>query len=106
MPEQAVPYSAVSWMDRDRRRSTDRRPRPASVAFATLDKTQLRRAGRCPQSKPRRYRDGEKLIEAGERDRTFFVVKSGAVEIVDDSGDEPKASSTSAPGSSPARGPS
>ena len=43
--------------------------------------------GRCPLTKLRRYRDGEKLFEAGDRDSKFFVVKSGEVEIVDDSGE-------------------
>ena len=40
----------------------------------------------CPLTKLRRYRDGEKLFEAGDRDFKFYVVKSGEVEIVDDSG--------------------
>ena len=31
-----------------------------------------------------RYPDGTKLVSVGERDARFFVVKSGAVEILDD----------------------
>src|SRR5690242_20873602 len=54
--------------------------------------------GRCPLTKLRRYRDGEKLFEAGQRDVSFYVVKSGKVEIVDDSEDPPKPLTTLGPG--------
>src|SRR6476646_6705838 len=54
--------------------------------------------GRCPLTKLRRYRDGEKLFEAGQRDVSFYVVKSGKVEIVDDSEDPPKPLTTLEPG--------
>ena len=53
---------------------------------------------RCPLTKLRRYRDGEKLFEAGQRDISFYVVKSGKVEIVDDSEDPPKTLTTLGPG--------
>ena len=38
----------------------------------------------------KRYRDGEKLFEVGDRDFKFFVIKSGHIEIMDESGDTPK----------------
>ena len=52
-----------------------------SVAFPTLDEAQMASLGRCPLTTLKRYRDGEKLFEAGDRDFKFFVVKSGSVEI-------------------------
>ena len=61
-----------------------------AVAFPALTEAQLAVLGKCPFTTLRRYRDGEKLFEVGERDTNFFVVKSGQVEIVDDSGDTPK----------------
>ena len=59
-------------------------------AFAKLDEAQLASLERCPLTKLKRYRDGEKLFEVGDRDFKFFVVKSGAVEILDESGETPK----------------
>jgi thioredoxin reductase (NADPH) len=61
-----------------------------AVAFPALTQAQLAALGTCPFTTPRRYRDGEKLFEVGERDTNFFVVKSGQVEILDESGDTPK----------------
>ena len=61
-----------------------------SVAFPGLDAAQMASLGRCPLTKLQRYRDGEKLFEAGHRDLSFYVVKSGKVEIVDDSEETPK----------------
>ena len=54
--------------------------------------------GRCPLTTLKRYRDGETLFEAGDRDCKFFVVKSGEVEIVDDSGEAPKTVAVHGPG--------
>ncbi len=69
-----------------------------SVAFPTLDEGQLASLGRCPLTTLNRYRDGETRFEAGDRDFTFFVVKSGGVEIRDDSGEMPKTVAVLAPG--------
>ncbi|MFI5386953.1 MAG: FAD-dependent oxidoreductase [Fimbriimonadales bacterium] len=44
----------------------------------------------CPHTVPKRFRDGEKLFEAGETDCNFFVVKSGQILIVDDSVEPPR----------------
>src|SRR5438270_927341 len=46
--------------------------------------------GQCIKAVLKRCRAGEKLFEAGERDGKFFVVKSGEVEIVDESGEAPR----------------
>jgi thioredoxin reductase (NADPH) len=61
-----------------------------SVAFPTLDETQINQLARCTHAKPRLFRDGETLFAVGDRNMNFFIVKSGEVEIVDNSGDEPK----------------
>ena len=56
------------------------------------------RAGTLPPDEAQRYRDGETLFEAGDRDFKFFVVKSGEVEIVDESGETPKTVTVHGPG--------
>src|SRR5207247_227727 len=42
---------------------------------------------RCADASLEHHEDGEVLIEVGDRDFKFFLVKSGAVEILDMSGD-------------------
>ncbi len=61
-----------------------------SVAFPTLDETQISQLASCTHAEPKLFRDGQTLFAAGERNMNFFVVKSGEVEIVDRSGDERK----------------
>ncbi len=61
-----------------------------SIAFPTLDETQLARLSACTSAVSRSYQDGQTLFAAGERNMKFFVVKSGEVDIVDHSGDEPR----------------
>src|ERR1051325_4514961 len=61
-----------------------------SVAFPTLDETQVSQLARCTQAEPKLFRDGEALFRVGDRKMSFFIVNSGEVEIVDNSGDEPK----------------
>ena len=61
-----------------------------SIAFPTLDESQVAELGRCTTAAPKRYRDGQTLFTVGDRDFNFFIVKSGEVEIVDHSGDEPR----------------
>ncbi|HEY1376494.1 MAG TPA: FAD-dependent oxidoreductase [Gemmataceae bacterium] len=68
------------------------------AAYPRLDAGQMASLGHCPLTKLRRYRDGEKLFEAGQRDASFYVVKSGKVEIVDESEDPPKPLTTLGPG--------
>jgi hypothetical protein len=41
----------------------------------------------CARASRRRHRDWQKLIEAGPRDFKFFVVVSGEIAIVDESGE-------------------
>jgi len=61
-----------------------------AVAFPKLTDEQMSGLERCSAAMLKRYRDGEHLFQAGDRDLGFFVVKSGKVEIVDESGDVPK----------------
>ena len=68
------------------------------VAFPKFDAVQLAALGKCPLTKRKRYRDGDRLFEAGQRDTSFYVIKSGKVEIVDDSEDPPKTVATCGPG--------
>ena len=44
----------------------------------------------APAAEPKIFRDGQTLFAVGDREHEFFVVKSGEVEIVDFSGDQPK----------------
>src|ERR1035441_5565799 len=61
-----------------------------SVAFPKLDDAQISQLARCTDAAPKLFRDGQVLFAVGQRNMNFFVVKSGEVEIVDRSGDEPK----------------
>jgi thioredoxin reductase (NADPH) len=61
-----------------------------SIAFPVLDDARIALAGQCTALTPRRCRNGETLIAVGDRVFKFFIVKSGEIEIVDYSGDEPQ----------------
>src|ERR1700761_19597 len=61
-----------------------------SIAFPVLTEDQIAQVANCTAVAPRKCRDGETLISVGERALKFFIVKSGHVDIVDESGDEPK----------------
>ena len=69
-----------------------------AVAFPRLDQAHMATLGRCAGAVLKRYRQGETLFEVGDRDFKFFVIKSGEVEIVDDSGDTPKTIAVLGPG--------
>jgi thioredoxin reductase (NADPH) len=69
-----------------------------SVAFPKLNKAQMAALDRCLLTKRQRYRDGETLFKVGDRDFKFFVVKSGKVEIVDESGETPRTIAVQGPG--------
>ena len=61
-----------------------------SVAFPTLDETQIHKLASCTNAEPKVFHDGEKLFSVGDRNISFFIVKSGDVDIIDESGDQPK----------------
>jgi thioredoxin reductase (NADPH) len=69
-----------------------------AVAFPRLDESRIAALGRCAGVTLKRYRDGRRLFEACDRDTKFFVVKSGKVEVLDESGDTPKTIAVHAPG--------
>jgi thioredoxin reductase (NADPH) len=69
-----------------------------SVAFPSFEGTQLESLGRCSLTKLKSYRDGEKLFAACAGEWNFYVVKSGMIEIVDESGDQPHTLVTHGPG--------
>jgi len=58
------------------------------IAFPRLSQDQL--ATLATHATRRDFRDGDRLFEAGGSRNAFYVVVSGAVEIVDRSGDEPR----------------
>ncbi len=61
-----------------------------SVAFPVLDEAQIAQVASCTTVAPKLYHDGQALVTIGERTFKFFIVKSGEIEIIDYSGDEPK----------------
>jgi thioredoxin reductase (NADPH) len=61
-----------------------------AVAFPKLTAEQIETLGRCPHTADRHFHDGEKLFDCGQKDWKFYVIKSGKVEIVDESGDKPR----------------
>jgi thioredoxin reductase (NADPH) len=61
-----------------------------SVAFPRLDQSQISALAGCAAASLVRYKAGQKLFQVGDRDYRFFVIRSGEIEIVDESGDAPK----------------
>jgi thioredoxin reductase (NADPH) len=70
-----------------------------SVAFPKFTAEQMEAFGSCSLTKARQFRDGDKLFDTGQRESKFFVIKSGNVEIVDESGDRPRRVVVHEPGS-------
>jgi len=69
-----------------------------SVAFPALDETQISQLARCTAAEPKLFRDGQTLFAVGDQNINFFIVKSGEVEIVDTSGEQPKTITIHHPG--------
>ncbi len=61
-----------------------------AIAFPTLDLAQVDTLGSCGGTSLTKYRKGETLFRCGDRDAKFFIIKSGQVEIRDESGDAPR----------------
>jgi CRP-like cAMP-binding protein len=61
-----------------------------AVAFPTLDEAQVATLGSCAGASLTKYRAGQTLFRCGDRDAKFFIIKSGQVEIRDETGDAPK----------------
>ena len=62
-----------------------------AIAFPTLSEAQIARLGRYAGATPKTFRAGDALFRCGDRDSNFFVIKSGEVEVVDETGEKPKA---------------
>ncbi|MFH0342221.1 MAG: FAD-dependent oxidoreductase [Chromatiales bacterium] len=60
------------------------------MAFPTLSEAQIARLGRYAGATPKTIRAGDALFRCGDRDSNFFVIKSGEVELVDETGEKPK----------------
>jgi thioredoxin reductase (NADPH) len=69
-----------------------------AVAFPKFSDAQLAALGRCSLTKLRPFHAGEHLFASCDRNPRFFVVKSGQVEIVDESGDKPTLVTVHGPG--------
>ena len=65
-------------------------------AFPVLDAEQIAKIAEF--AKCVTYKDGDVLIRAGETDFMFHVIKSGAIDIIDRSSDEPQTILTHEPG--------
>lgn len=61
-----------------------------SIAFPTLDDERLASFDECHLTVRRVFSDCDALYRTGDQGMKFFVVISGRVEIVDETGDEPK----------------
>lgn len=70
----------------------------SEIAFPVLDEEHIAELAHCTRARLESYADGETLIEVGDEDFAFFVVKSGAIEIVDVTGDSPKTIVVHGPG--------
>src|ERR1700761_2506402 len=61
-----------------------------SIAFPVLDEDQIAQLAACTVLSPKRYRDGDILVNVRDRQFKFFIVTSGEIEIVDYSGEAPR----------------
>ena len=69
-----------------------------AMAFPKLTEEQITQLARYAGASTKTFRAGEALFRAGDRDPKFFVIKSGELEIIDVTGDQPKTIRIQAPG--------
>ena len=60
------------------------------IAFPTLTDVQIAQLGSCTAASLVTYAAGDVLVHFGDRDFKFFVVRSGEIEILDQTGERPK----------------
>ncbi len=60
------------------------------IAFPTLTDAQIAQLGSCTAALRSSYAAGDVLVHFGDRDFKFFVVRSGEIEILDQTGETPK----------------
>ena len=70
----------------------------STIAFPTLTEKQIAELARYADA-TKKFRPGETLFHTGDRGRKFFVIKSGEVEIIDETGETPKSVVVHHPGS-------
>jgi thioredoxin reductase (NADPH) len=61
-----------------------------AIAFPKLSDAQIAQLGRYAGAAPKKFPARQALFRCGDRDVNFFVIKSGELELVDESGDAPK----------------
>ncbi len=61
-----------------------------SIAFPKLSDVEVAALGQCPLMVLKHFHPGQTLFETGECNSNFCVIKSGEVEILDESADGPK----------------
>ena len=59
------------------------------IAFPTLTDEQIAQLGSCTAASLVTYAAGDVLVHVGDRDFKFFVVRSGEIEILDQTGETP-----------------
>src|SRR5213080_1220989 len=69
-----------------------------AMAFPTLTEEQITQLARYAGASTKTFRAGEALFRAGDRDPKFFVIKSGELEIIDVTGDQPNTIRLQGPG--------
>src|SRR6267154_6896916 len=69
-----------------------------AMAFPKLTEEQITQLARYAGASTKTFRAGEALFRAGDRDPKFFVIKSGELEIIDVTGDQPKTIRVQGPG--------
>ncbi len=68
------------------------------IAFPTLTDKQVEQLGGCTGARISKHAAGDVLIQVGDRNFRFFVIRSGEIEILDQSGDEPTTIAIHGPG--------
>ena len=68
------------------------------MAFPKLTEEQITQLARYAGASTKTFHAGEALFRAGDRDPRFFVIKSGELEIIDVTGDQPKTIRVQGPG--------
>ena len=68
------------------------------IAFPTLTDKQVEQLGGCTGARISKHSAGDVLVQVGDRNFRFFVIRTGEIEILDQSGDEPTTIAIHGPG--------
>jgi thioredoxin reductase (NADPH) len=69
-----------------------------SVAFPSLDESNLAALERCPKTVRKQFQAGHWLYNCGQADGKFYIVKHGELEMIDNSGEAPRTVAIHGPG--------